>query len=310
MRPLDLARTLGLDALLRAQHDLIRRDQASALGYRDADISSAVRAGQWRRVLPRVYSVTAGALDPADRVRAAWLWAGDDSVIAESAAAWWSALHTALPPALTVVVPPNRRMSGRPGIRVVRARIDERDVMWHNGIRVTSVERTCLDLVRGGRDELVDDALRSRRLQLAQLPGSLQRSWHRRGQVRARQVAEEVSASPWSRPERHAHQLLRDAGITGWVANQRARSVRGKVRPDIGFDEVMLAVEIDGREHHDPSHSAQAFEDDHDRELVLIAAGWTVLRFTVRQIMERPEMFVRIVRETLERLASRRLVVD
>ncbi|HET8590836.1 MAG TPA: DUF559 domain-containing protein, partial [Nakamurella sp.] len=93
-------------------------------------------------------------------------------------------------------------------------------------------------------------------------------------------------------------------GISGWVANHRARSVDGSVHPDVEFESVKLAVEIDGREYHDPELAAQAFEDDHERELALVAAGWTVLRFTVRQIMEQPERFLQLVRDTLARLVA------
>jgi very-short-patch-repair endonuclease len=304
MDSLVMARTLGFDAMLQVQDGLIRRDQALAVGHSRARIDGALRAGRWQLVLPRVYAVGGGPLRPAQRLRAVWLWAGDDSSIAGSAAAWWQRLHTAFPPVIAVLVPPGRRMSDQPLVRVIRAHLDQRDWTWRDGVRVTAAHRTCLDLVRSGRHDLLDDALRRRHIQLDELPGSLARSRHRRGQVRARRAVREVAASPWSKPERRVHELLRQAGISGWVANHRARPVDGSVHPDVEFESVKLAVEIDGREYHDPELAAQAFEDDHERELALVAAGWPVLRFTVRQIMEQPERFLQLVRDTLARLVA------
>jgi very-short-patch-repair endonuclease len=251
-----------------------------------------------------VYLVGARTITPLHRVIATWLWAGDDAVIGGQAAAWLHEISDEPPGEVDVIVAPGRRMSCQPGVSVIRGQVHIRDWAWRQGIRVTTVARTCLDLARCGRDDRLEEALRSRRLRTSQLPAALARGRYRRGQIRARNAVREVGRSPWSRPERVAHEALRAAGITGWVANVRAVDVPGVVLPDIAFPAIKLAVEIDGRAYHDPVRNGRAFDDEHARQLALTRAGWTVLRFTARQILQRPGEFAAIVLEMVNRLSA------
>jgi very-short-patch-repair endonuclease len=67
---------------------------------------------------------------------------------------------------------------------------------------------------------------------------------------------------------------------------------------DFHWPEQHIIVETDGHEHHG---SRAAFERDRERDQTLIAAGWTVLRFTHRQISDAPER----VRHVLVSVRSR-----
>ncbi len=107
--------------------------------------------------------------------------------------------------------------------------------------------------------------------------------------------------SPWSHPERAAHRLLREAGITGWSGNTSVM-VDDSVRfPDILFEAIHLILEIDGRAHHNTS---EAFDADRRRQNQLVGAGWTVLRFTANQIADDPKGFVATVRAMILRLGG------
>src|ERR1700712_5330224 len=86
MDPLTFARTYGFEATLRCQDRLIRRDQALAVGVTEPTLAGLLRRGRWKRVLPRVFAVGVDHMHPMVRVRSAWLWAGDDSVISGAAA--------------------------------------------------------------------------------------------------------------------------------------------------------------------------------------------------------------------------------
>ena len=304
MEPGDFAETFGLEVVLREQSGVLRRDQALRCGFSPAMIDAALRRGRWFRLLPRVYLVGGGPANAAQRVRAAWLWAGYDSVVAGAAAAWWHGIDDSEPTVVDVVVPPVRSMTVQAGIRLIRAVVDPRDVSWRDGIRVTAAARSCLDMVRWGERDLLEDGLRSRQLRVDKLYPSLARSRRRRGQRRARAAVLEVSTNPWSKAERLAHQVFRERGLSGWVANPRTRSADGTVFPDIAFEDVKLAVEIDGRRFHDLSSDAEAWERDHERELALVRAGWTVIRLTYRQLVEQPDKAVAVIREVLERLRS------
>ena len=95
--------------------------------------------------------------------------------------------------------------------------------------------------------------------------------------------------------------LLRRSGIRGWHANRAIRDARGLIGiGDVVFPEVKLVIEIDGWAYHaDP----EPFQRDRERQNRLVAAGWTVLRFTWRDLTEHPDRVVRLVRANVARLA-------
>ena len=159
MDPLTLARTYGLKATLQCQDRLIRRDQALAVGITEPMLAGLLRRGRWERVLPRVFAVGVDVLHPSVRVRSAWLWAGEDSVIGGAAAAWWLGLREEPPGLVEVIVPPARRMTAQPNVRVIRAVVTLDERHSRNRIVVTATERTCLDLARAGREDRLDTAL-------------------------------------------------------------------------------------------------------------------------------------------------------
>ncbi len=310
------ARILGLSATLLEQDGVIRRDQAMAAGLTRHRVDGLVKRGRWVRVLPQVYASadvfgqlppTAAPplrrLPPRSRVRAVWLWAGPGAVIAGEAAAWWWDLLPRLPALITVIVPPSRALTKRPGVRIIRALVDRRDTRDENWIRVTSPSRTCLDLARSANPDRLADALRLRKVSHAELGLSLDRSRGRRGQARARAAVQEVRTNPWSEAERAAHLALRDAGVSGWVANPREHLSTGARYPDIAFEDAKLAVEIDGRTYHD---TAEAFDHDRARHNEFVHAGWVVLHFTRDQVMRDPQGFVAGVEAMLTTLRAGR----
>lgn len=100
------------------------------------------------------------------------------------------------------------------------------------------MSRTCLDLARDARPDRLVDALRLRKVDDVELRRSLERGRGRRGQPLAAAAVREVKGNPWSVGERAAHRLLREAGITGWVANPPIRLAIGTKHPDIAFEEI------------------------------------------------------------------------
>jgi len=65
---------------------------------------------------------------------------------------------------------------------------------------------------------------------------------------------------------------------------------------DMAWPSRMLAVEADGREHHD---KLDALYRDRTRQNRVVLAGWTVLRFTWSDILNRPAWVVAQVRQAL-----------
>lgn len=299
MDPVQFARIIGLDAILTGQNGVIRRDQALAAGVTRARIDDLVRRKQWVRVFPRVFQTTSGPLSQRARVRACWLWAGDDAAIAGGAAAWWLGLVPEPPTVMTVIIPPSHRRDPQHGVRLIRGYVDPRDADFEDWIRVTRASRTCLDLARSAEPDRLETALRMRRVDAARLEQSLERSRGRRGQVLARIAVADVAGNPWAMSERIVHRRLREAGITDWMANHPVQ-LRGGIRyPDIAIEDVKLAIEIDGREHHQREAD---FERDRVRDNQFVEAGWTVLHFTWKQVTQDPDSMISMIRATAIRL--------
>jgi very-short-patch-repair endonuclease len=70
----------------------------------------------------------------------------------------------------------------------------------------------------------------------------------------------------------------------------------GRWEVDFLWREQRLVVEVDTWTYH---RGSVAFEDDHARVLDLHSAGFTVLRFTDRQLEDEPERVVAVIREAL-----------
>ncbi len=97
--------------------------------------------------------------------------------------------------------------------------------------------------------------------------------------------------------------VLHEAGLTTCEPQGQIRLGRRLVRPDLVDREALLVIEADSFAHHG---SPDALSRDCERYDSFTAAGWTVLRFTYRRVMCRPEWVARIVLETRRRLLARR----
>jgi very-short-patch-repair endonuclease len=72
-------------------------------------------------------------------------------------------------------------------------------------------------------------------------------------------------------------------------------------RVDGAVPKLKLAIEIDGYEHHtDPD----AFQRDRSRQNELVALGWTVLRFTWHDVVNRPAYVAQQIRQAITRLQA------
>ena len=307
----ELARQLPLAEVIRRQDQLVRRDQALASGLQRTVVDGHLRQRRWRRVLPSVYLTQhdAPGMEPQllvrRMIRATWMWAGDSAIITGAAAAVWAQYLDDLPHGtpIGVVVPPSRRMSTQPRVHVVRANLDRRDTTSYDGIRITSAYRSAVDLAASGHNDLLHRMAQGKWLRPVALQEVLDRGTHRRGWTAARVAVRGSVTNPHSEAERLTHRALLGAGISDWRANVELVILGRRFRPDLVFDDVKLLVEIDGFAFHG---DRDAFERDRSRQNLLTAAGWTVLRFTWRQIYDDPAAVVTQIEQTRRMLRSAR----
>jgi very-short-patch-repair endonuclease len=75
-------------------------------------------------------------------------------------------------------------------------------------------------------------------------------------------------------------------------------------RFDFAYPHVKFGIEVDGYDRHG---KRDVFEDDRLRQNLMVVEGWTILRFTWRQIRRNPEEVARQIRAVLRRLSHPRV---
>jgi very-short-patch-repair endonuclease len=269
------------------QLSVVRTPQLHAAGLDRGAIGHRLKDGSLHRRHRGVYLVGSPIAPPGAIELAALFACGDGALISHrSAAVLWGLLPRRPGPVDVTVVAGNRRQ--RAGINVYRVeQLDRRDRGATHGIAVTAPARTLADFAADAEDDELEAALsESRALKLIKerdVVAALDRAGNRRGVARLRRLLrlENDSGYTQSRAERVMRRLLRGAGLPQPLCN---RWVHG-CRVDFVWLEQRLVVQVDGFQFH--GHRG-AFERDRKTDQILIAAGYTVIRFTWLQLKHEP----------------------
>jgi very-short-patch-repair endonuclease len=291
---------------------MVTHRQLAAVGIRGSAITRRVAAGRLARVYPGVYAVGHVQDTPEARWIAAVMACGRGAVLSHlDAAALWKVYGSTKGPgrrgrragAAIHVTTPSRSPRTLPGIKVHRARsLDPADVTKKDGIPVTTVARTLIDLtdmlnrdrlLRAIREaeylKLLDtDALiaaverANGRRRLNELKQALKR--HRPGQI----IREEL--------EHRFAELIHAADLPAPQTNVKVKTRRRTYTVDCLWPDEGVAVELDGRDAH---IRAAAFEEDRARDAALTATGLRPLRFTWYRLTEEPEDVLAELKATL-----------
>lgn len=290
--------------LATAQHGVVALPQLRALGLSPSAVRSRVAAGGLHRVHRGVYAVGHPLLSLEGRWTAAVLACGPKAVLSHrSAAALWE-LRTSVRTPTDVTAPRDpRRACGQ--IHCHRARtLPRTDVTERRGVPCTTVPRTLLDLAetvdRRSLERACDQAEVLRLLDVRAVRDLLDRAHGRRGVPLLRTVLGKYDIGEGlTRSELEERFLAICARtrvprpqVNAWL------TVGGHaMQIDFLWSPQRLVVETDGYRFHS---SRRAFESDRRRDQSLALAGWTVLRFTWRQVARDPHD----VSDVLERLFS------
>lgn len=286
------------DELLRRQHGVLSRDQARAAGVSPRALRGRVRRGQLVEVFPGVHRSASHPASMDGLLVAASLWARPDGVLHGAAAACVLGMITPLPSWLPgpvgVTVPGRSRRRAPAGIRLRRRDLDPRDRLVHRGIAITARGLTALEAAIALPDGAAFlDRVLQRGLPLDEVYAAYTRAVGAVGAPRARDLLVEAADRADSRAERRLIGHLRRAGVDGWVRGLPF----GVWTIDVAFPGPRVAIEVDGWAFHcDPAR----FRTDRRKQNALVAAGWTVLRFTWQDVRDRPEETVRRIRAALD----------
>jgi len=187
----------------------------------------------------------------------------------------------------------------RSGIRVHRARkFDRRDRARIGGVPVTTVARTLLDLAEVVGPRILRRAVREAYVQRLVdergLKAALNRAHGRHGAPRlAALVAPGLVATRSELEDRMLH-LIRTHGLPEPLVNARLAGLPRRVEVDFLFADAGLVVETDGARYHD-----NALAREIERQAMLEAAGYRVLRVNWRQVTRDTDETVRRIRRAL-----------
>ena len=287
-----------------AQRLLITYHQALDSGMTPSAISRRIASGAWQRLFPRVYWVGRGEPPWETRALALVLWGGRGCALShETAAALWK-LEGFRPSQFVLTTPRSARSPG-PDVRIHRAALTPRDVSTLDGIAVTSVARTVLDLSAGHPDAVVEAALDEVLCRKLVTPAQLR--WFVRslgpkgpaGTKRLRRLLSrrEPSAASESALERRVWRLLVQSGLPAPVAQHVVRDGSDFVaRVDFAYPAHRVAIEVDGYRWHS---GRAAWARDLRRRNRLTELGWLVLHVTHADLTERPDEIVKRIRRVL-----------
>ena len=269
-------------------------------------VRSRVAAGRLHRIHEGVYAVGHARLTRDGYYMAAVLACGEDSALSHRSSADKRCLrHTAR--SKIDVITPRRAGRGLAGIDAhTSSTLLPRDVETVDGIPCTTVARTLLDLgavlPRRVVERAFDQAEVLRVLDMKQIDDVLSRVGGHRGAAVLRAIIGDYAGPTLTRNdlEEAFLAICRAAGcpqpeVNVWIALEPIG-----YEVDFLWRAQRLIAEADGRDAHT---TRLAFEHDRIRDQRLMLAGYQVVRFPRRQVLDDPASVAATMRELLRQAA-------
>jgi predicted transcriptional regulator of viral defense system len=298
------ARGTQLARMAARQHGVVSvRQLEGPLGFSEHAIYRAVKAGRLHRVYRGVYAVGHTGLSLHGECLAAVLAVGPGALLSYYSAGWLWGIWRGSPKPIHVTAFVPRHHASPEGITRHRARnLEEADRSMADGIPVTSVARTLLDLAwKLTGDQIARAISRAEDLKLLDLDelyAVIERNRGHHGAKRLRYALSIYERPIYSRSEfeRRFVRHLIVSGLprptTGW--NELGHEI------DVYWPEFEFGVELDAFETHG---NRAAFESDHARDLDFALAGIETIRISERQFHREPAEIASRVATLLSRRA-------
>jgi very-short-patch-repair endonuclease len=255
-----------------------------------------LRSSAWHRLFPDVYACASLPIDHARRARAAAGLAGPGAVVSgRSAGVLWGVDLAGPDDDVECTLAPGCRAGTVRGIRVTRRELATEEVTRRDGVRVTTVVRTALDLARIQPVEeavvALDQFLRTGLVTLDDVRAAASAATGP-GCRQIRRVAELADGRAESPQETRLRLLLHRSRLPRPLAQYVVRGSDGGfvARVDFAWPDAKVAVEYEGRWHGQPQQVAR----DRRRLNELAAAGWTVVFVTSADLHDPVALIARI----------------
>lgn len=292
----------------RRRYGVVTRADVHDAGLTDEWIEAGLANGTLRWLHPGVYAYAAQPDSWLHRVAAAVIAGGEGAFASHATAARIHGLEHVgrLDGPIEITVPRGYVPKVR-GVKVHTTTAADVGTVTRHGIAMSSVERTLCEISPrldgvAGVERAVDAAVAAGAARLRTLDTCRQEIGRFRGAALIRRIVElhdPQTALTRSEKERIFGRIVRGRGLPAFTPNFRV-VLEGRVRfLDFALPEWLIAVEIDTERHHG---SMLARGRDGKRQNTLVLAGWLVLRFAERDLLDHPE---RVIAEIVAALAAR-----
>ena len=278
-----------LRKLAAVQADVVAAWQLIAAGWTRRQIERRAAAGGWTTVHRGVFALTHAPLTERQAWFAATLTAPGTVLSHVSAALCWGFATRRCP--LPMVTRPGSGGSRRiDGALIFRSRLLEGETAYSDGLALTTVERTLIDLAprepRTRTSRNVREALRLDLTTARKLAAALGRHRGRRGTRSLWDLVEQYAELPYRRTrsnaEARALEVLQDTGLLPEGVNRRVAGAEA----DLVWSDRRLIIEIDGPQYH------QFSDDDERKQRAWEAAGYEVRRIPSGDVYANPDLLV------------------
>jgi very-short-patch-repair endonuclease len=241
--------------------------------------------------------------DVTARITAVLLTAPPKAVVSHATAAIvWGLAIPMQPgdPRVHLTVPTGSAVRARADRAIHRSPLTAAEVMERLGFSLTTPARTWRDLaavLAPAALLAVTDQLLAHWCGRDDLGAELRLRPSGRGSARARAVLPVADRRAESPMESVLRWLLHVAGVQKPELQYLIRTASGEFRADFAWPQLKVLVEFDGAVHREGG----VFVQDLRRQNALVAAGWTVLRFSGADVLGRPEDVVLQISRALGR---------
>lgn len=284
------------------QYGIITRGQALEAGATVRQIERLLSSGRWRRVHPGTYALARVSSSLRQEAMGPVQWAGPTAAASHETACALRRFADSLTHPIEISSPRNLS-SELVVVHRVRPWADG-EVEVVNGIPVTSVERTLVDMA--GRElaprlkELLDEAFRRSLTSVDSLDTYVRRAcgYGRRGPSALRLLLPRYRSGnglPESILESRVQNLLEQSALPEAVRQYVVLdSGRFVGRVDFAYPEAKVAVEAVGRDPHE-----RQWKRDLARMNALTKCGWIVIYVTWEDVHVRPRETVMTIAQAL-----------
>jgi hypothetical protein len=298
----------------RERHGLVDRDEALRLGGSPHLLRHRLQTGRWTELHPGVYYLNVTPATWWTEILAAQMAAGPEAVLSHRTAAQLHGLDGVYGRPIDITVPYDESPEPE-GVIMHRTR-RPLDVGVVDSIRVTTVERTSLDLAGMFGDmalePVIASAVRKELTTVEALDAYIGRRGGRGvgGTRRLRRVIRVVAGDKsGSFAEVDLGQLIRTAPVPSPVQQLKVSLPDGgNAYPDFSWPDRVRIVEVDGFDAHS---TPEQLEHDLHRQNQLLALGWEIRRFPARKVRRQPQAVIEeITRFVMAPFSSRSVNAD